>query len=53
MPPVNSGDKMSFLYPYNCFRGQFSPQNLVFNANLQEFAKKAEYLCTLHTRPAW
>ena len=49
MPPVNSGDKMSFLYPYNRFRGKFSPQNLVFNANLQEFAKKVEYLCALHT----
>lgn len=49
MPPVNSGDKMSFLYPYNRFRGQFTPQNLVFNVNLQEFAKKVEYLCALHT----
>jgi hypothetical protein len=42
-------DQTNFLYPYTRFRGQFSPQNLMFNANLQEFAQRVDYLCAFHT----
>lgn len=45
----NSVNQTSFLYPHTRFRGQFSPQNLIFNANFQEFAQKVNYLCALHT----
>ncbi len=38
-----------FLYPHSRYRGKFTPQNLVFNANLQEFAHKVEYICALET----
>lgn len=38
-----------FLYPRSRYRGEFTPQNLVFNSNLQEFAHKVEYICALET----
>lgn len=38
-----------FLYPRRRYRGDFTPQNLVFNANLQEFAQRIEYICALET----
>jgi len=43
---MNKGD---FLYPRSQYRGVFSPELLVFNANLQEFAQKANYICALQT----
>ncbi len=39
----------NFLYPRNPYRGDFTPENLVFNANLQEFAQKVSYICNLET----
>jgi hypothetical protein len=42
-------DKEEFLYPKSPYRGDFNPQNLVFNANLQEFAQKVSYICNLET----
>jgi hypothetical protein len=42
-------DKENFLYPYSAYRGEFKPENLVFNANLQEFAQKVSYICNLET----
>ena len=42
-------EKDDFLYPYSKYRGEFKPENLVFNANLQEFAKKVSYICNLET----
>lgn len=44
----NNG-KDSFLHPQSRYRGDFSPQNLAFNSNLQEFAQKASYICALET----
>lgn len=38
-----------FLYPYSRYRGQVKPENLVFNANLQEFAQRISYICNLET----
>ncbi len=42
-------DKDDFLYPRSRYYGQVKPENLVFNANLQEFAQKISYICNLET----
>jgi hypothetical protein len=42
-------DKESFLNPIPSFRGEFSPQNLAFNANLQEFTNRVSIICALET----
>ena len=39
--------KESFLYPIGNYYGEFSPEKLVFNANLQQFAQQVSYLCGL------
>ena len=41
--------KEDFLYPRSRYYGQVKPENLVFNANLQEFAQKVSYICNLET----
>ena len=41
--------KDNFLYPKSSYRGEVKPENLVFNANLQEFAQKVSYICNLET----
>ena len=41
--------KNEFIYPRSSYHGEFSPENLVFNANLQEFAHKISYICNLET----
>lgn len=38
-----------FLYPRSRYYGQFSPQHLAFNANLQEFSQRISYICALET----
>ncbi|NEP51550.1 MAG: hypothetical protein F6K65_23215 [Moorea sp. SIO3C2] len=42
-------DPSDFLYPHSHYHGDFKPENLVFNANLQEFAQKVNYICNLET----
>ena len=42
-------EKYNFLHPHSSYRGQVKPENLVFNANLQEFAQKVSYICNLET----
>jgi hypothetical protein len=42
-------DKSDFLYPRSRYHGEFTPENLVFNSNLQEFAQKVSYICNLET----
>lgn len=44
--PQNKDD---FLYPRSRYYGDFQPENVVFNANLQEFAQKVNYICNLET----
>ena len=46
---VSDKDKDNFLYPRSSYRGEVKPENLVFNANLQEFAQKVSYICNLET----
>lgn len=47
MPSNN--DKHNFLYHRNSYHGEVKPNNLVFNANLQEFSQKISYICALET----
>ncbi len=42
-------NKDNFVAPHGQFRGEFSPENLMFDANLQEFAQKISILCNLET----
>lgn len=39
----------TFLYPHHQYQGKFTPQNLTFNANLQEFSQAVGYICALET----
>lgn len=39
----------NFLYPLSRYYGHFTPEQLVFNANLQEFAQRISLLCSLET----
>ena len=43
---ANSSD---FIYPRSRYYGKIQPENLVFNANLQEFAQQVSYICNLET----
>lgn len=39
--------KEQFLQPMGRYRGEFTPENLAFDANLQEFANRVSILCSL------
>ena len=49
MVEFENKDKENFLFPRSRYYGQFNPENLIFNANLQEFAQKAGYIVNLQT----
>lgn len=54
MSSQNSSESSSestdrYLYPRSRYRGKFTPQNLAFNSNLQEFTQKVGYICALET----
>lgn len=42
-------DKNQFLYPHHRYYGEVKPENMVFNANLQEFSQQVSYTCALAT----
>jgi isopropylmalate/homocitrate/citramalate synthase len=42
-------NKDDFIYPRSNYHGQVKPENLVFNANLQEFAQRVSIICNLET----
>jgi hypothetical protein len=42
-------EDQNFLYPRSRYRGQVRPENLVFNANLQEFSQRVSFICGLET----
>ena len=45
-------NKENFLFPKSSYYGEFSPSNpnsLLFNANLQEFAQRVAYICSLES----
>lgn len=39
----------SFLYPHSRYYGQVKPENLLFNANLQEFSQRVSFIASLET----
>lgn len=47
--PNNRRDLDGFISPKSSYHGTFSPQQLVFNANLQEFANRVGYISGLQT----
>ena len=52
MSQESDNSKNNFLYPKANYQGELTPSNannLVFNANLQEFAQKVVYICALET----
>lgn len=49
LPHPSQGNKNNFLYPRSSYRGKFTPENLAFNANLQEFAQRVSYISALET----
>ncbi|MFN6536528.1 MAG: hypothetical protein RM021_009160 [Nostoc sp. EkiNYC01] len=49
MTQLNHQAKNSFLYPRSRYYGHITPENLIFNANLQEFAQKVGYISSLET----
>jgi len=44
-----SMNRNEFLYPRSRYRGEFKPEHLVFNANLQGFAQRVSYISALQT----
>lgn len=48
-PEHTNQAKDNFLYPRSRYHGQFKPEHLVFNANLQEFTQQLTYICALET----
>lgn len=42
-------DSKDFLYPRGRYHGHFTPENLAFDANLQEFAQRISYICALQS----
>ena len=41
--------KDNFIMPRVPYRGEFTPERMVFNANLQEFANRVSFICNLET----
>jgi pyruvate-formate lyase-activating enzyme len=48
-PDPNQLAKNAFISPIAKYGGEFTPQNLAFNANLQEFANRVSIICALET----
>ncbi len=48
-PQLDNLEKDKLLYPQSRYQGKFTPENLAFNSNLQEFAQKVGYICALET----
>lgn len=42
-------EQFDFMYPHSHYRGQVKPENLLFNANLQEFAQRVMVIANLET----
>lgn len=42
-------DRSDFLIPRGRYHGQVKPEDLVFNANLQEFSQRVSLICGLQT----
>ena len=42
-------NQSDFFYPKARYRGAVKPENLVFNANLQEFSQRVSYISCLES----
>ena len=49
MSQPKSTEQHNFFYPRHHYYGHVKPENLVFNANLQEFAQAVSYISSLET----
>ncbi len=49
MPEDSLNSQDEFFNPINKYHGKFTPENLAFNYNLQEFATQVSYICSLET----
>lgn len=38
-----------YLYQQNRYNGDFTPEHLIFNSNLQEFTQRISFICSLET----
>jgi hypothetical protein len=38
-----------YIYQNNRYNGDFTPEHLIFNSNLQEFTQKVSFICSLET----
>jgi hypothetical protein len=38
-----------FIFPQSRYYGTFTPENLIFNTNLQEFSHRVSIICALET----
>lgn len=47
--PLDNDPLKSFLTPRSKYQGDFTPESLAFNANLQEFAQRVSLICGLET----
>jgi len=45
----NTQELARFITPRSRYRGQVKPENIVFNANLQEFAQRVSIISNLET----
>lgn len=46
---MDSMHRSDFLYPRGRYYGAVKPENLVFNANLQEFSQRVSLICGLES----
>jgi hypothetical protein len=46
---VKMSNRSNFLFPRSRYYGSVCPENLVFNANLQEFSQRIGLICGLQT----
>jgi hypothetical protein len=49
MTLINDTNHDQFIFPRSRYYGDFKPEKLIFNANLQEFAQRVGYLANLQT----
>ncbi|MUG95879.1 hypothetical protein F7734_27420 [Scytonema sp. UIC 10036] len=49
MEQSNPKNRDDFIYPHARYYGKVKPENLVFNANLQEFTQKLSIIANLET----
>jgi hypothetical protein len=49
MPQSDPTNRFDFISPKQRYYGDWTPQHLVFNANLQEFAQQVSYISALQT----